>query len=348
VGSISEPKIPLPPPDLPADEFLDRVSSNWKDPEEDHLDHIIALLMVSSPRSILGEGGLGSEGIQRDRGSRNGTNRDVADTILSQLPLEFRTSGTEQYKYSKIESTGDLKLIKAKRISENCYSLVPEKIYEAMVQRHIPIQLPFVVRNSELATSKVEIDLDVLEYQLTGLYLPPPPEAIQEDRFHKLIKDLKNEEFWDMKGIGELDKNAGMKIELALTRLFIGKRFSGDGYRSSRTDISEGTDLIKRILRYGYENFRMKIKEEDYFRSRKSEPWRGKLKPLDKEIYIYLRNLLEEQGIDQVPRSEILPTTKQNKVDESIERLNRYGYVLQMKNGSIIKIVISDDPESFS
>jgi hypothetical protein len=348
VGNITEPKIPLPPPDLPLEEFLARISRGWKDPEEDHLNHVMGLLMVSSPRSILGDGGLGSEGIQRERGTMKGTNKDLADSMISQLPVEFRTTGTSQYKYSKVENLGDIKLIRTKRIGENCYSLVPDRIYEAMVQRNIPIQLPFVIRNSSLSRTDLEVDLDVLDYQLTGLYMPPPPEKVQEERFHRVLNGLKNEEFWDIRGVGELDRNCGLKIELALTRLFIGKRFVKDGYRSSRTGIEEGVDLIKRIMRYGFENFRLKIKEEDYFRSRRSEPWRGKLKSLDKEIYMRLRNLREEHGIESVPRKDVYPEADPRKVEESIERLNRYGYVLQMKNGSIIKIVMSDDPESLS
>jgi hypothetical protein len=304
--------------------------------------------MVSSPRSIIGEGGLGSEGIQRERGTKKGTNKDLADMIMAQLPLEFRTSGTVQYKYSKIENIGDIKLIGARRTSENCYSLVPDRIYEAMVQRNIPIQLPFVVRNAELKKREMEMDLDVLDYQLTGLYLPPPPEKVQEERFHGLINDLKNEEFWDMGRVGELDPNAGIKIELALTRLFLGKRFKGDGYGASRTDISEGADIIRKLMSYGFENFRMKVREEDYFRSQRTEPWREKLEPLDKEIYLDLRRMNDEQGIDLVPRDSIMPGSDRTMVDASIERLNRYGYVLQMKNRTMIKMVITDDPERLS
>jgi len=348
VGGLETPRIPLPPPVLPMDEFMERISSGWKDPQEDHLDWIISLLMVSSPRSIIGEGGLGSEGIQRERGVKKGTNRDLADMIMAQLPLEFRTSGTAQYKYSKIENIGDIKLIGTKRIAENCYSLVPDRIYEAMVQRNIPIQLPFVVRNAELRKREMEIDLDVLDYQLTGLYLPPPSEKVQEERFHGLIKDLKKEEFWDMGRVGELDPNAGMKIELALTRLFLGKRFKGDGYGASRTDTSEGIDIIRKLMRYGFENFRMKVKEEDYFRSQRTEPWREKLEPIDKEIYLELRKTNDEQGIDLVSRDSIKPGLDRAVIDGSLERLNRYGYVLQMKNGTMIKIVVTDDPERLS
>lgn len=348
VGNVSQPKIPLPPPELPVDEFLYKVSKAWKNAEEDYLNYIIALLMVSSPRSILGEGGLGSEGIQRERAMMKGTNRDLANTILSQLPLEFRTSGTQQYKYSKIEGIGDIKMISEKRVSENCYSLVPEKIYEAMIERNIPIQLPFVIRNSELSKKETPIDLDVLDYQLTSLYVPPPSENIQEETFQVVMNKLKNEEFWDLASVGELDRNAGLKINMAFSRLFIGRSFDGSAYKAEMTDIDKGVEIFKQIVSYGFENIRLKVKEEDYFRSRRTEPWRARLRPMDKELYINLRTMYEEQGILQFPREEIFPKLSQFKVDESLERLNRYGYILMLKNGSIIKLVRSNDPEDLT
>jgi hypothetical protein len=348
VGNFSQAKIPLPPPELPVDEFLYRVSKAWKNAEEDYLHYIIALLMVSSPRSILGEGGLGSEGIQRVRAMMKGTNRDLANTILSQLPLEFRTSGTHQYKYSKIESIGDIKLINEKRVSENCYSLVPEKIYEAMIERNIPIQLPFVIRNSELTKIETPIDLDILDYQLTSLYVPPPSEKIQEETFQVVMNKLKNEEFWDLASMGELDRNAGLKINMAFSRLFIGRSFDGRDYKAGMTDIDKGVDIFKRIMSYGFENIRLKVKEEDYFRSRRTEPWRAKLRSLDKEIYIHLRTLQDEQGSSQFQRDGIFPKINQFEVERALERLNRYGYILMLKNGSVIKLVRSDDPEDLS
>jgi len=343
-GSISEARVPLPPPELPVDEFLDRISRSWKNAVEDHLHHVIGLLMVSSPRSIFGEGGLGSEGVQRERSVLKGSNRDLANTILEQLPVEFRTGGTTQYKYSKIEGLGDIKLISAKKVSENCYSLVPDRIHEAMVERRIPIQLPFVIRNSELIDRDIEVDLDVLDYQLSGLYLPPPPEKVQEETFLELMKGLHKEEFWDMRSVGEIEPTAGPKLSMALTRLFIGRSFDGKGYRASRTDPDEGSGIIRDILRYGFENIRLKLKEESYFRSRRSEPWRGSLRSLDKEIYIQLRNRFEENGMEEVPRHSLMPDISPFKVDQSLERLSKYGYILQLKGGAIIKIVRSYEP----
>ncbi|MGA1792866.1 MAG: hypothetical protein ACMUHM_02850 [Thermoplasmatota archaeon] len=344
VASVSEARVPLPPPGLPVDEFLDRISLPWRNAEEDHLHQIIGLLMVSSPRSIFGEGGLGSEGVHRERSVLKGSNRDLANSILGQLPVEFRTGGTAQYKYSKIEGVGDIKLIQSKKVSENCYSLVPERVHESMVERRIPIQLPFVIRNSELVERDIAVDLDVLDYQLSGLYLPPPPEKVQEETLTEVMKRLHKEEFWDMNSIGEIEPTAGPKLSLALTRLFIGRSFDGKGYRASRTDPTEGIEIIRSILRYGFENIRLKLKEESYFRSRRSEPWRGRLRSLDKEIYIDLRSRFEENGIEEVPRDKLMPGVNTYRIDESLERLSKYGYVLLLKGGAVIKIMRSYEP----
>ncbi len=345
VTSVSEAKVPLPPPGIPVDEFLYRVSRGSKDASEDMLDYIIAFLMISSPRSIFGNGGLGSEGVQRERTTLKGSSKDLANTILSQLPVEFRTTGTAHYKYSKIEGMNDIRLVRPERISESCYSLVPDRIYEAMVSRKVPIQLPFVIRNSHFLNRNSGIDLDVLDYQLTGFYMPPPSERIQEEIFLKTMKEMKNEEFWDIKGVGELDRSAGLKINLAMSRLLMGRRFDGNGYRPARTDPAEGLDLFRKIMRYGFENMRSKIQEEDYFRSQKTEPWRGKLKAEDKELYMKMRNIVEETGKFEFDSNLVITGRNQRSIEESLQRLNKYGYVLFMKGGSVIKLVVSEDPE---
>ncbi|MGA1872340.1 MAG: hypothetical protein ACMUHY_01585, partial [Thermoplasmatota archaeon] len=131
----------------------------------------------------------------------------------------------------------------------------------------------------------------------------------------------------------------------ALTRLSIGKSFDGKGYRATRTDPSEAARTIREILKYGFENIRSKLKEEDYLRSRRSEPWRDALRPIDKDIFVHLRTLQEDQGIESVPRDSVMPGISPFQLEESLERLSRYGYVFLLKGGTLVKVVRIFDGE---
>jgi hypothetical protein len=87
------------------------------------------------------------------------------------------------------------------------------------------------------------------------------------------------------------------------------------------------------------------MREEEIFRRDRSYPWRGQLKPLDRRIYMELRRKAEEEKVFETDMSAIMPEMDRRQVEGSLERLNRYGYVLFMKGGTVIKVVISSHPE---
>ncbi|MFO8051991.1 MAG: hypothetical protein R6V01_09905 [Thermoplasmatota archaeon] len=341
VGSYREAKVPISPPNLPMDEFLDRVSTQWRNPEEDLLDLVIGLTIVSAPYSVYGRGGLGSEGFRIDTSTTKGTPRDVSDSIMNQLPVEFRSSGNRFYRYRSIDSLRAVMDQKRTHVREDCYSILkPRRMKDAMKGIGAPVQLPFTLVDSIHRNKKAEFDIDVLDYQLTALYLPPPPEKVVEDLALSTVEEAHQEAFFDMPGIGKPDQFAAVKLGLAVSRLHIGKQFTGSGYSRTRTDPSQGKDILDRLLKKGLETVRDRIREEELLPSRKDAPWRSRLKPLDKKIYYQLRSAYEEHGIEETPIEDVLPQTERRVVEGSLERLNRFGYVLYMKGGTIIKVVV--------
>jgi hypothetical protein len=346
VDSIEPGRIMVPPPLLPRDEFLYRISREWKNASDDMLDTVIALLMVSAPRSVYGRGGIGSEGLEGFRMDTKGSPRDVANTIMRQIPVEFRVPGRSTYKYMPLGSIRDIRVYQRGDNPETNFTIVkPHRVSDTWLRQGMPIQLPFVISDADYRKDEGEFDLDVLDYQLSALYMPPPPSNDIERMAISAVERAHKMELFDIGGVGDPEPMGGLRLALALARLNVGREWKGREYvRSSFKGLSEGEDLFFELLRRGYEEVRDRKMEESYFDISKSLPGREKLKEKDRRIYYALRRRFEEQGIEETPREEILPGENPRLVDESLQRLNRYGYILFMKGGAVIKIVKGWDP----
>ncbi len=346
---VREARIPLPPPNLPADEFVYRTSSNWKYADEDLLDRVISLLFVSAPPSVYGEGGLGSEGLETMRIGGSGTPMDVSNTILSQLPLEFRLKGSGQYRYSIFDSLSGYKDFKKERSTENAYSVIRKVKYLKTLRKvQVPIHLPFVLNSAEMMTKKESVDLDVLEYQLTALYTPPPTEKAISEMAEDLSKAAHREAIWDGFSATSVDPLSALRIGMSLTRLSIGKHFDGSGFSRKPTGLEKGKELFSELMKRGLEEIERRMRKEKVTSSMGSHPWRDRLKPIDREIFFQLRTKAEESGNFDLKREDLDLKTPQFDLERSLERLNRYGYILFLKGGSVIRLIVDSSPEDHS
>jgi len=349
VEDIREAKVPLPPPALPVDEFLYRISSNWRSASDDMLDIVMALLMVSAPSSVYGEGGLGSEGLEVLRSPGTGTPLDVSRTIFSKLPVEFRMRGSSPYRYSTVESTPEYMNFKKYRAPENTYSVIRRVRYLKSLKRlRIPVHLPFVLKDAEMSGRPSGPDLDVLEYQLTALYTPPPDERLLKELGEKLSRDAHRNSVWDGYAVSSIDPLSSLRLTLGLTRVHIGKTFDGRGFSRKMTDLEEGQRLFNELLSRGAEEIERRMKKERMASEEPISPWRGRLKPIDREVFFELRTRAEEQGTLEFSIDSLPVRIDRRTLEGSLERLNRYGYILFLKGGTRIRLVIDSSPEDES
>ncbi len=348
VESVAPAVLALPSPELPRDEFLDRISRSWRSAREDMLDKVMALLMVSAPSSLYGSGGIGSEGLEVARDLSKGTPRNVADTVLSQLPAEFRMRSGSPYYFTKVDSLTTVRSIGRNRSDEGCFTLVhPHRVTDAWTREKIPIQLPFILREAQFRGRLPELDLDVLDFQLTALYTPPPAENMVEEMMGR-VKKRGESLMFDAVGLGMPDQMASVRIALSLARLNVGRVFrTGKYVRPLENPLDEGERLYYALMEQGMEEVGRK-KEEERYGGMRSHPWRERLKDLDRRIYYRLRISAEESGVDRVPRESIMPDIERRTIDKALDRLNRYGYILFMKGGTEIKVVVESSPEDES
>jgi hypothetical protein len=348
-NDVIEARIPLPPPAIPMDEFIFRTSSNWKYADEDLLDKVVSILFVSAPPSVYGEGGIGSEGLETMRMGGSGSIIDVSNTILSQLPLEFRMKGSSQYRYSIFDSLRGYRDFKKERSSENAYSVIRKIKYQKTLRKvDVPIHLPFVLNNAEMRTRKESVDLDVLEYQLTALYTPPPTEKAVSKMAEELSKAAHREAIWDGFAATTIDPLASVRIGVSLTRLSIGKQFDGKGYSRRASALDDGKKLFQELMKRGLEEVERRMRMEKATSDLASHPWRGKLKPIDREVFFELRTKAEQAGTFDLSRDDLDLKIPSLELDKVLDRLNRFGYVLFLKGGTIIRLIVDSSPEDNS
>ncbi len=349
VVDAEDASIPLPPPSLPMDEFVYRTSSNWKYAEEDLLDKVISILFVSAPPSVYGDGGIGSEGLESMRLSGAGSPLDVSNTITSQLPVEFRLRGSTSYRYSIFDSLRGYKDFVKERSSENAYSVIRKvKYLKTLKKVDIPVHLPFVLDNAEMMDRKGSVDLDVIDYQLTALYTPPPTDKAVSEMAERLSRAAHKEAVWDGFAATSIDPLSSLRIGLSLTRLSVGRQFDGKGYSRKLSSLKEGENLFKELMKRGLEEVEKKMRKEKVLTSMDSHPWRGKLRPLDREVFFELRTMAEDTGNFDLIRDDLDLGLPPHELERALERLNRYGYILFMKGGTVIRIVVDSSPEDNS
>ena len=347
VDDIGPGRLRIPPPLLPRDEFLGRVTDGWANAQEDMLDVVMALLLVSAPPSVYGRGGVGSEGLEGFRMEERGSPRDVARTIMDQIPVEFRIPGRSPYRYMSLGSVRDIRTYRKDNASESNFTIVkPHRVTDSWTMQELPIQLPFVLKDSMYRRRSKEFDLDIMDYQLSALYLPPPPSKDLEKMAEKAVRSVYRYEFFDKLGFGEPDPMGSVRLALAMGRLNVGKEWTGRKYiRKSFAGMKEGEEIFSRLMKRGYEEVGNRAREESAYDMHRTLPGREKLKERDRRIYYMLRSRAEETGLEETPRIEILPDENPALVDESLERLNRYGYILFLQGGTVIRVVRSYQPE---
>lgn len=171
----------LQKPYLERDEFLDRITCNWKNASEDHLDVSLALQLLSCPASIYGTGGIGS----KSAAPINHTKKPLVDlkkTINRLLPTEF-LRGSKLYQYNFIEDSKTLSEVEAKRIKGDVSEVSYNHLWRFPPKSvNTPINIPTLIYNSVYNPKNLEMDIDVLEYILTALAIRPHIEKYMESK----------------------------------------------------------------------------------------------------------------------------------------------------------------------
>lgn len=341
IDGFKEYKVRMQKPDIKYKDFLYHCSVNWINPEEDDIDILLALQLVSCPSSFYGKGGVGT------MASKLSSHGKLSNTIIPQLNSTYNSimatnfqKMNDKYFFNMVKTPRDTDLINRIRRDSLCeinYCKPCLTINEAQtITESIPIQIPLLIKG---ATYKKTDDLAepylLLQYQLTALMHEPSfgdsYSALNkiEKNIWKIIEEHKDE------NIFKVDANTINKLALSFSRLYL---------HDDRDDveIKEATEIFFAHLN----DWKPYINE-----SKKLSDFRNNMNPTDmlfkfssdhQKFLVELQKLHDETSekwIDLLELEKKLNTKKMNFVKDIALDLNNLGLIIQQYNFSKIRKV---------
>ncbi len=341
IDGFKEYNVKMQKPDIGYKDFLYHCSVNWKNVEEDNIDKMLALQLVSCPSSFYGKGGVGT------MASKLSSHGKLSKTIVPQLNSTYNSilatnfqKMNDKYFFNMVKTPRDMEFINQIRRSSLCeinYCKPCLTINEAqMITESIPIQIPLLIK---YATYKKADELAepylLLQYQLTALMHNPSfgdsNSALNkiENNIWKIIEERKHE------NIFKVDANTVNKLALSFSRLYL-----NDDVKTE--EINEATEMFFTHLN----DWKPYIIE-----STKLSDFRNNMHPIDtlfkfsndhQKFLVELQKLHDETNekwVDWVELEKRLKKKKMNLANDIALDLNNLGLIIQQYNFSKIRKV---------
>lgn len=228
VDGFKEYKVQIQKPSIGYKDFLYHCSNNWDNAgEEDHLDLMLALQLVSCPSSFYGKGGIGAIA------SKISSYGELSKTIIPQLKTTYNgivspnfREANDKYFFDMITTKNEINYmgqIREYRPCEVNYCRPCVTYDEALITTgDIPVQIPLLVKYAKYKKSDgLEEKYLLLQYQLAALMLNPVFDNNNssltniENNIKKVIEERMHE------NIFALDANSINKLALSLSRLYL-------------------------------------------------------------------------------------------------------------------------------
>ncbi len=342
VDGFKEFKINTQKPDIDHKDFLHHCSVNWNNAEEDGLDMMLALQLVSCPNSFYGKGGLGSLASKLSKEGK------LSKTIVPQLsstfnrivPSDFQKEN-DLYFFNMVTTPPELNSIHQIRQHSPCevnYCRPCLSIDDAqLTSKAIPVQIPLLAKYAKYVKSDELIEhYLLLQYQLTALMHNPTFEE-NNMAFKKIETNiLKIIEARNLDNIFEADANSINKLALAFSRLYL----------TSDVDNREIDDATDMFFAH-WTDWRLYINLSDEF-----DNFRSTARPSDIQYNLshdHQRFLIELQKLqDEIKERWVDMKTLEERLDKKIRNiayeiamdLNNIGLIIQKDNFSKIRKVM--------
>ncbi len=223
IDRYNDYQIRLPKLNIGYKDFLYHCSSSWLNAEEDNLDTMLALQLVSCPSSFYGVGGIGAAAAKISKGK-------LSTAIIPELNNTYKTIVAEnfqtmndKYMFNMAKTSTDRKQINHIRqvnLPEVNYCCPCATMNEAQkVTETIPIQIPMLVKGATyLNASKLAEPYFVLQYQLTAL-MHTPTFGDSNSALKEIEDNIRLMSSCDLPF--NFDANTVNKLALAFNRLYL-------------------------------------------------------------------------------------------------------------------------------
>ena len=347
VESIERQSAPHIPTYLKRDDFLSRITVNWKDADRDHLDKAMALQMLSCPASLIGPGGIGSQSFSVQ--SARDPLKKLRTSISLSLPVEF-TTPNRFYEFAFLESLGQAQRLRERYsrryISEASFNYLTFVDTTAAL---MPIQIPTIIRNSVYKGREHDADPDVLDYLLSALMTKPVVDESMVTDMERNLKFVIEEIQPEYSGeYVPIDRNALNRLAMAICRLEQKPRMDDTAFSQAKNWFvelyREFADLRLSIFPRGADSWVAPRVSVSYAQA--------SLGPHDVTVLREIMRISREEGKEYVSRSELIPALRNkvpaNLLDSSLERLVNNGFVITRENGTLFKPLRSADLDPVS
>lgn len=346
----------LPRPRLYIDEFRHQSTINFDGAEKDNLDLMLPLQLVSCPGNEYGRGGLivlresflennKKTGYRPVKGDQDVV-RQFKQGVIEQVPAGFRETNPA-YMY-KIIAPG-----KEKEINS-----LQKKVREVNVMADpgtaLKIHFPLLHLQSRYHYRQ-PLSSDVVSYQLTALICQPYVRTEDLKMVEQVILNAR-------KRIERFDSGPGLtpwaeiKITEAFARLRLVQnnsiyRFLGDASKLVETQMKLREDLYHDFLASQMDAYAdllsafdgMELKGVSVGGKKRAvnlSKFDASLSRSDISVYLEIRRMLQESGDQYVKRKDLRTSlgTDAAKLTESLNTLRNRGYIIMVKNGTLIKL----------
>jgi hypothetical protein len=328
----------LPKPYLSKDEFLYRITSNWKGDVQKQFSKEIAINILSCPKSDYGIGGIGAQSICPFGGKRE--LEFLNSSIMKLLPTDFLRKN-KRYMYKPINKVQDLrhanvdiKLGASEEISYN-YLYTPSPQSQSYL---IPTQIPLILPEVIYQPDKWDLDRDVLDYQLSSLILNP---YIEESTYKNLINVVTKtaQDILRKSNIqAPLDNTGVLRLAKAWCRLEYKQSIDEDDFIRMKNDLQE---IFKEFYDMS-EDTKNVGRTYHVPLTRITDNMRLSLNA--NKIYKYIKQISRNQGYQKLSREVIrneipLKDIANYNLYEGLQELVNAGYLLMYKNYTEFELV---------
>jgi hypothetical protein len=337
----------LPKPRLYLDEFRQQATINFDNAEEDRLDLVLPLQLVSCPNNEAGQGGIV---VRRDTFLEAGDHFDnirlFKKGVLDQIPSGFRDVNPD-YIYRIVSPVNEKSVAKLqKKVREVNMMTDPG----TSVKIHLPL-----IHEKSVYRFRQPLSSDVVAYQLTALICQP----------HLRRQDIKPIEQSILKARKRMEKLsldlnmtpvAEVKIAEAFARMRMVQndaiyRFLGAAARLVDEQLKIVEELYEDRWAHQMEEYGsllslfdgVELKDVTVGKSKKLlnlSRFDASLSRRDLSAYVAIRKIMDESGVQYVNRQDLKKSLGVDDISlrESLDMLRNRGYIIMLENGSLIKV----------
>ncbi|KYK34923.1 MAG: hypothetical protein AYK22_04535 [Thermoplasmatales archaeon SG8-52-3] len=323
----------LPRPIITKEEFLLKLTENWKGNSILSFSKEVALNILSCPKGMYGIGGIGAQSL-----NPYGTKQQIYylnATIKGLIPNDFlKINNTYLYKpiKTKTDELSANKIImngKTDEVSFNYLYRLSPQAKEFMMPTQVPIIIPESIYNS----NKWGLDPDIFDYQMGAMLYNPIIEEENQKQLNHIVANVGNKILMKSSMQLSLEGSSLLKLAKAWGRLNLKNQIDEDDFFKMKNDVieiySESFDMIEDA----------KLWDSTYHLPLIQMPYKKNISINSNIILKSIKKQIREAGLQRISKEEIKNQIKEIKIscyefDLALKELVDLGYLYHHKNYS--------------